>query len=129
MMGPHKNLRVWQKAMELVSLVYKITANFPQHEVYGLSSQMRRSAVSIPSNIAEGYGRTSNADLIYFLHHSLGSSNELDTQILISQNLGYITEDEFRQIETLNDEVNKMLNALIYKRKQQQSPTENDLKT
>ena len=65
MMGPHKNLQVWQDSMALVSMVYKMTRNFPRYEVFGLSSQMQRAAVSIPSNIAEGYGRASNPDLIH----------------------------------------------------------------
>ena len=78
-MGPHKNLRVWNESMELAKMVYQITANFPKEELFGLVSQMRRCAVSIPSNIAEGYGRGTNVELIHFLYISLGSSNELDT--------------------------------------------------
>ena len=113
MMGPHKNLQVWQNSMEVVSLVYKKTRNFPRYEVFGLSSQMQRAAVSIPSNIAEGYGRDSNPDLIHFLHIALGSSNELDTQILIARNEEYITEEEFHQLEDLNDNVMRKLQSLI----------------
>ena len=105
MMGPHKNLAVWQKAMEFVTLLYKYTATFPQHELFGLVSQMRRAAVSITSNIAEGYGRSSNNDLVHFLHNSLGSSNELDTQITIACSLGYLTEDVNVEVVSMEDEV------------------------
>ena len=123
MMGPHKNLQVWQYSMALVSLVYKMTRKFPRYEVFGLSSQMQRAAVSIPSNIAEGYGRDSNPDLIHFLHIALGSSNELDTQILIARNEEYITEEEFHQLEDLNDNVMRMLQSLIYTRKKYEMQT------
>ena len=123
MMGPHKNLQVWQDSMALVSMVYKMTRNFPRYEVFGLSSQMQRAAVSIPSNIAEGYGRASNTDLIHFLHIALGSSNELDTQILIARNEEYITEEEFHQLEDLNDNVMRMLQSLIYTRKKYEMQT------
>ena len=91
MMGPHKNLRVWGISMDFVTEIYKITAGFPKEEKYGLVDQMRRAAVSITSNIAEGYGRSSNSDLIHFLYFALGSSNELDTQIQISRNLNYLS--------------------------------------
>lgn len=83
-MGPYKNLTVWQKSMLLAKEIYTVTASYPQSEVYGLVSQMRRCVVSIPSNIAEGYGRGSNRDLVHFLYISLGSSNELETQLLLS---------------------------------------------
>ena len=128
MMGPHKNLKVWHKLMELVNLIYTLTRKYPQYEIFGLCSQMQRAAVSIPSNIAEGYGRSSNKDLIHFLHNALGSSNELDTQIIISKYQGYITDAEFRQMEDLNESVNKMLSALIDKRKLYESAGTKDLK-
>ena len=81
----YKRLVVWQRAMELVVHVYKATKNFPKHEQYGLISQMRRSAISIPSNIAEGHGRRSNKELVRFLDIAKGSIYELDTQIEISK--------------------------------------------
>ncbi|MBQ7634020.1 MAG: four helix bundle protein [Bacteroidaceae bacterium] len=118
-MGPHKNLTVWQKSMDLVRKVYQATTQYPKSETYGLVSQMRRCVVSIPSNIAEGYGRGSNADLVHFLYIALGSSNEIETQIIISKDLSYIDETEATQLETLNDEVMKMLNFLIFKRTHQ----------
>ena len=129
-MGPHKNLVVWQKSMELVGKIYQLTAHYPKSETYVLVSQMRRCAVSIPSNIAEGYGRGSNADLVHFLYFALGSSNELETQIIISRNLSYIDDSETTELENMNDEVMKMLNSLIYKRTHtDSSPNPNNLTT
>ncbi len=124
MMGPHKNLAVWQKAMEFTTLLYKYTSTFPQHELFGITGQMRRAAVSITSNIAEGYGISTNNDLVHFLHTSLGSSNELDTQISIAYNLGYLTEDKFLCLDKMNEDINKMLKSLIYKRTHQQTTDE-----
>ena len=115
-MGPHKNLIVWKKGMELASKVYSVTSTFPQTELFGLVSQMRRCVVSIPSNIAEGYGRGSNKDLLRFLHTALGSSNELDTQLILSLNFGFLSEEDFREASELNEEVHKMLSSLIFKR-------------
>ena len=115
-MGPHKNLLVWQKSIELTTEIYRVTKLFPRDELFGLVSQMRRAAVSIPSNIAEGYGRSTNADVIHFLYISLGSSNELDTQLIISKNENYLSAEDFHIIDNLNTEVNKMLLSLIYKR-------------
>lgn len=116
MMGPHKNLLVWKKSIEFITEVYKLTAIFPPFETYALADQMRRAAVSISSNIAEGYGRNSQSELIHFLYYSLGSSNELDTQILIAQNLGYLTPEQFYKLDLMNEEVNKMLRSLIHTR-------------
>lgn len=84
-----KDLKVWQESMELVIQIYKISNGFPNHEIYGLSSQIRRAAVSIPSNIAEGAGRKSNKEFMQFLFISLGSLSEVETQLEISQRLGY----------------------------------------
>lgn len=114
MLGPHRNLLVWQRSIEFVTELYRATGSFPQSEIFGLVSQMRRAAVSITSNIAEGYGRNSMMDLVHFLHISLGSSNELDTQILVSFNLGFIDNDEYQKLSSLNDEINKMLRSLIF---------------
>lgn len=123
-MGPHKNLRVWNESMELAEKVYRLTANFPKEELFGLVSQMRRCAVSIPSNIAEGYGRGTNAELIHFLYILLGSSNELDTQLELSRRFAYVNDEDFIMIDTLNNSVNKMIQSLIYVRKTQ-NPTSN----
>ena len=88
----HHDLNVWKKAISLVTLIYKYTANFPKEEVYGLTSQIRRCAVSIPSNIAEGSARTTKKDYAHFLAIALGSIAELETQLIISKNLSYLSE-------------------------------------
>ena len=93
-MGVHKDLIVWQKGIGLVKLVYAATASFPADEVYGLVSQMKRSAISIPSNIAEGFGRGSKKECKRFVHIALGSAIELDTQLIISQELGFIKQED-----------------------------------
>ena len=115
-MGPHKNLIVWKKSMELAVRVYSITSTYPETESFGLVSQMRRSAVSIPSNIAEGYGRGSNRELVRFLRTSLGSANELDTQLILSYRLNFVSETNFQEMVNLNGEVINMLKALIKNR-------------
>ena len=91
-MKTHKDLDVWIKSMELVTDIYKITKQFPKEEMYGLTNQIRRAAVSIPSNIAEGAARNSDKEFIQFLYIALGSTVEVETQIMISQNLKYIEE-------------------------------------
>ncbi len=109
----HKDLNVWKKSMNLAVLIYRITNQFPKEESFGLTSQMRRAAVSIPSNIAEGHGRNSDKELIRFLFISLGSAAELETQILLSNKLDFLKKDSFNQLNELNNEVIKMLVALI----------------
>ena len=116
-MGTYKDLLAWQKGIKLAKAIYLLTANYPSDERFGLTNQMRRCSVSIPSNIAEGFGRCSDKELIQFLYISLGSSNELHTQLTISFELSYITQEQFAEIGDLNDEVNKMLRSLIYRRK------------
>ena len=118
-MGPYKNLTVWQKAMVLAKDIYSVTASFPKSETFGLVSQMRRCVVSIPSNIAEGYGRGTNKDLVHFLYTSLGSSNELETQLILSREFTYLTDEDASMLLQLNGQVNKMLSSLIYKRTQE----------
>ena len=90
----YQDLIVWQKAMDLVTEIYRITKNFPKEEIYGLTNQMRRAAISIPSNIAEGHARKSRAEYIRFLSIAQGSRAELETQILIAVRLGYLADDE-----------------------------------
>ena len=111
----YRDLLVWQKAMSLVTEVYKITQSFPPSEVYGLTSQIRRSAVSIPSNIAEGYGRNSTADYKRFLQISVGSLFELQTQIEIASNLNYISKNIFDNFFEKTRELDRMLWSLIKK--------------
>lgn len=114
----HKDLLVWQKSMDLSVLVYKTTNTFPKEELYGITSQMRRASVSIPSNIAEGYGRFSDKEFVRFLFISLGSASELETQIDLSLRLGFISEDNHNALNNLTQETLKMLIALIkYKNK------------
>ena len=102
-MKTHKDLDIWQSGIDLVTEIYKTTENFPKEEMYGLSSQMRRSAVSYPSNIAEGAARNSKLEYIRFIYISLGSLSELETQIVISEKLGFINkaEDLLNKIESL----------------------------
>ena len=100
-MQTHKDLDVWKLGMDLVEKIYVITKDFPKEELYGLTSQVRRSAVSIPSNIAEGCSRSSNKELIRFLEIALGSSFELETQLLVAIDLGIAPKD--KGISILND--------------------------
>lgn len=115
-MGNHKELVVWQKSITLVKLVYQQTGSFPSDERFGLTNQMRRCSVSIPSNIAEGFGRGSDEELTQFLRISLGSSSELDTQLILSKELHYMDEKRYNELSALNEEVAKMLSSLIYRR-------------
>lgn len=109
----YKELIVWQKSMILVKEIYKISSSFPDNEKFGLTSQMRRASVSIPSNIAEGWGRLSRKSYIQFLRISRGSLFELETQILITKELNYISDSEI--IENLITKISKMLNSIIKK--------------
>jgi len=108
-------LVVWQKSMTLVTEIYKITKIFPKDEIYGLVTQMRRCSISIPSNIAEGYGRNSTSDYVRFLRISVGSLNELQTQLEISLNLNYFGEKDFREFYESSREVERMISSLIRK--------------
>ncbi len=111
----YKDLIVWKKSYELSILIYKLTKKFPKDEVYGLTSQIRRCAVSIPSNIAEGYSRYRKLEFAHFLQISFASGAELETQILISKDLNYISQSEFDEVSSLLIEVMKMLNSLMSK--------------
>jgi four helix bundle protein len=111
----YRDLLVWQKSMALVTEVYKTTKSFSKDEIYGLAGQMRRCAVSIPSNIAEGYGRNSSSDYVRFLRMAMGSLYELQTQFDISLNLGYVTEDCHVGLFESSREVERMLSSLIRK--------------
>ncbi len=108
-----RDLRVWQEAMRLASAIYKSTANFPKHELYGLSQQMRRAAVSIPSNIAEGKGHHSDKEFAHFLFHARGSLLELQTQIMIAEELQYLTKQEAGRQLALAEAVGRALSGLI----------------
>jgi len=109
---PHRGLEVWNKAMDFVAEVYRITGEFPQSEMYGLTSQMRRAAVSIPSNLAEGAGRKGNKEFRQFLSIAQGSISELDTQLEIACRLGYVTEHNHANLVGRLTEISKMLYGL-----------------
>jgi four helix bundle protein len=109
----HKELEVWKESMDLVKKVYQITKTFPKDELYGLTSQIRRCAVSVPSNIAEGSARNSNKEYIRFLNISAGSLAELDTQLIISLELNYISQDKLCSLELKIEKIGRMLQGLI----------------
>lgn len=111
-MKDFKSLKLWQKGINLVVDIYKTTKEFPQEEMYGLTSQMRRSAISIPSNIAEGSGRNSDKDFNRFLDISLGSSFELETQIIIARELEFLSNEDFLKLSDKVQEEQKMITGL-----------------
>lgn len=108
-----KNLKVWSLGMELVGDVYRNVANFPKDEKYGLNSQIKRCAVSIPSNIAEGSGRNTNKDFARFLYTSLGSSYELETQLILAHDFEFLNHENFELLMSSIQEIQKMLRGLI----------------
>lgn len=116
-MKSYKDLIVWQKSLKLSLLVYKATKNFPKDELYGLTSQIRRCAVSMPSNIAEGYARYSRKEYARFLQIAFASGAELETQLIIAKELRYIKDMDYKKIDSLLLENMKMLNVLIRKLK------------
>jgi four helix bundle protein len=108
----YQELEVWKKGYRLANLIYIHTKNFPSKETYGLVSQMRRSSVSIAANIAEGYGRGHIGEYIQFLSIAIGSSNELEVYILLSHDLGYLSDKDFNDLQQTHAEVSKMLHSL-----------------
>ena len=121
----HHNLEAWQQAMKLVKTIYAATTSFPKSELYGLTSQMRRAAVSIPSNIAEGAARESIAEFLKFLSYSRGSVAELETQILIAKDLGYL--DDCDALMNQLDRVSAPLSGLIRSLKSRANQAREDL--
>lgn len=113
MLKNYKELKVWQKSYQLCLKIYKETKKYPQIEVYGLTSQMRRAALSITCNIAEGYGRKTTADYLRFLYMSYGSTCELETQILLSGDLKYLKAESLSKLQQDIGEVERMLKASI----------------
>jgi len=111
--GTYSDLEVWQASMDLAMRVYEITRKFPREETYGLTSQLRRAAVSVPSNIAEGKGRSSDKELVQFLNHSRGSLFEIETQVAIARRLSYIEAEPCETILRQTARVGQMLNGLI----------------
>jgi four helix bundle protein len=112
-MASYRDLLAWQKAMELITQVYRVSQKFPSEELYGMVSQMRRAAVSIPSNIAEGQGRLTKGEFIQFLGNARGSLLELETQILVAQNLHYLDESTLKNLLGLTSEVGRLVNGLL----------------
>ena len=108
-----RDLVVWQKAMTLVTEVYRATASFPKDELFALTSQLRRAAVSVPSNIAEGQGRLSKREFHYFLGLARGSLMEVETQVQIASNLGYLKAETVSDLLSMSAEVGRVLNGLM----------------
>jgi four helix bundle protein len=113
MLKSYRDLLVWQKAMELTVETYRFSSSFPRSEVYGLTSQLRRAGVSVPSNVAEGYGRGSRKEYVQFLCISQGSLKELETQVILAQRLNYGSKTAGDGLLELSEEVGRMLGALI----------------
>jgi four helix bundle protein len=113
MVRTFRDLVVWQKAIDLVTKIYRVTQNFPKEEMFGLISQLRRAAVSVPSNIAEGQGRLTEKEFRQFLGNARGSLSEVDTQIIIAKNLGYLDESDFKDLSAMIAEVGRVLKGLI----------------
>ena len=108
-----KGLEVWQRTIELTVVVYKLTSNFPASERFGLTNQLRRAAVSVASNIAEGYGRATTGEYLQFLGHARGSSSEVETQLVIAKALAFATKEKIEKAEGLCSEVGRMLNTMM----------------
>jgi len=112
-MKTHKDLDVWKKSIEMVASIYKITSSFPKEELYGLTSQIRRSAVSLPSNIAEGAARNHVNEFRQFLYIALASGAELETQLIIAKMLGFITDEKSQELINELNSISRMLQGLI----------------
>jgi len=121
-METHKDLRVWHQSIELVTAIYMMTKSFPKEELFGLVSQIRRAAVSVPSNIAEGYARGTDREKLHFLRISSGSMSEVETQLLLSLKLGYIDQESYDELSETVTSVWKQLNALISSVKKKLNP-------
>jgi four helix bundle protein len=111
----HKDLIVWQKGIDLSKKIYILTEKFPREEIYGITSQMRRAAISIPSNIAEGRSRGTRKDFVQFLRIAIGSASELETQIEIAKNLPQTKNLSYQEVDILLDEVSRMIMGMIKK--------------
>jgi len=113
MVKTHYDLNVWNDSIILVKEIYKITAKFPKEEIYSLTSQIKRAVISIPSNVAEGASRQTDKEFIQFLYIALGSTSEVETQIIIAKELGFIDNDELNYLLKKLEKIKKMLNGLI----------------
>ena len=113
-MRPHEKLDVWCKAMDFVVTVYKATESFPKEERFGLTSQIRRAAISVPANIAEGAARRSPKEFVHFISNAQGSASELETELLIAQRLGYLSESVYFEMRGTLDNIGRMLIGLTH---------------
>ena len=109
----HKDLILWQKALDLAVAVHEVSAAFPKSEIFGLVSQIRRAAVSVPSNIAEGSARRTTREFMAFLHIARGSMAEVETQLLLAQRIGYVSDEHLLALQLKLDEVGRIMNAVI----------------
>jgi four helix bundle protein len=116
-MKDFRDLLVWQKSHSLTLGIYKVTSGFPKSELYGLTSQMRRAAASIPANIAEGCGKQSDADFGRYIEIAMGSASELDHHLILAYDLGFLVEDDYQQLNGQTQEVKRMLIGFIKKLK------------
>ena len=123
-METHKDLRVWQQSIEMVTSIYLMTQSFPKEEMFGLVSQLRRASVSVPSNIAEGYARGTDKEKLHFLRISSGSMSEVETQLMLSLNLGHIDQEKYNELSEIVTSVWKQLNSLISSIKKRLTPQE-----
>jgi len=123
-MRTYKELDAWQVSMFLAKKIYEITKSFPKYEQYGLSSQMQRAAVSVPSNIAEGSGKNHKKEFVQYLYHSRGSLLELETQVELSKMLNYLDEENYIEVSSLIKRAHKIINGLIFSLKK--LPTTNN---
>ena len=110
---PHEKLEAWKQSMDLVIEIYRTTENFPGQEIYGLTNQIRRAAVSIPSNIAEGAARQTKKEFANYLHMAQGSLSELDTQVELARRLGYLDAKSWSALDTRMEQIDKMISGLI----------------
>src|SRR5258705_3462528 len=109
---PHEKLKLWKRAVDFVVRLYKVTGLFPQEEKFGLTSQIRRAAVSVPANIAEGAGRQSDKEFAHFLSNAQGSASELATELLIAHKLGYLTSRDYNEVSEEVDHIGRMIVGL-----------------
>jgi len=113
MINSYKDLHIWQKGLKFCEKIYQVTKKFPTTEIYGLTSQIRRCSISIPSNIAEGNARGHITEYKQFLRVAFGSAAELETQLILAERIGYLTNEDFKKLNTNLEEIKKMLYSLI----------------
>jgi four helix bundle protein len=119
---PHKKLNAWSDAVDLAQQIYRVTERFPSNEQFGLTSQIRRAAVSIPSNIAEGAARQTKKELINFLHIAKGSLSELDTQLEIARRLEYLDQTRWETLDERLERIDRMLSGLVRSLRRRNNP-------